>query len=50
VSTPRPRGTARSIGGGTTFHRTFHQPGDVTFSITFNAERDGANVASVLSQ
>ena len=39
-----------SLDGGATFIGTFHQPGDGTFSITFNASATAANVASVMRQ
>jgi hypothetical protein len=39
-----------SLNGGATFIGTFHQPGDGTFSITFNASATAANVASVMQQ
>jgi hypothetical protein len=37
-----------SLDGGATFIGTFQQPGDGTFSITFNASATAANVASVM--
>ena len=39
-----------SLDGGATFIGTFHQPGDGTFSVTFNASATAANVASVMQQ
>ena len=39
-----------SLDGGATFIGTFHQPGDGTFSITFNAGATAANVAAVMQQ
>lgn len=39
-----------SLDGGATFIGTFAQPGDGTFSITFNASATAANVASVMQQ
>ncbi|HXO69761.1 MAG TPA: Ig-like domain-containing protein, partial [Bradyrhizobium sp.] len=39
-----------SLDGGATFIGTFSQPGDGTFSITFNAGATAANVASVMQQ
>jgi hypothetical protein len=39
-----------SLNGGGTFIGTFSQPGDGSFSITFNASATAANVASVMQQ
>ena len=39
-----------SLDGGATFIGTFAQPGDGTFSITFNASATAANVAFVMQQ
>ena len=39
-----------SLDGGATFIGTFRQPGDGTFSVTFNASATAANVASVMHQ
>ena len=39
-----------SLDNGATFIGTFTQPGDGTFSITFNASATAANVASVMQQ